>query len=92
MLIVQESMIGFAAQERLILDRLILLAKQALISSDDLSELEFSAPISFQFAFIACCPAVLRASIWSSQSHVCAVKNMLHGQPLPAVWLSAVRI
>jgi hypothetical protein len=77
--VVQESMIGLAAQEGLILNCLIFLTKQALIKSDDLSQLEFGPPISFQFAFIACCRAVLRASIWSSRSYFYALKNMLHG-------------
>jgi hypothetical protein len=36
------------------LDRLIFLTKQILIKSDNLSQLEFGPPISFQFAFIAC--------------------------------------
>ena len=40
-------MIGLAAQERLILNRLIFLTKQALIESDDPSQLEFGPPISF---------------------------------------------
>jgi hypothetical protein len=39
-------MIGLAAQQRLILDRLIFLTKQALIKSDDLSQLVFGPPIS----------------------------------------------
>jgi hypothetical protein len=62
--VVQESMVGLAARERLILNRLIFLTKQVLIKSDDLSQLEFGPPMSFQFAFIACCRAVLRATIW----------------------------
>jgi hypothetical protein len=56
-------MIGLAAQERLSLNRLFFLTKQALIKSDDLSQLEFGPPMSFQFAFIACCRAVRRDAV-----------------------------
>lgn len=61
--VVRESMIGLAAQERLILVCLVFLTKQACINSDDLlrasiwsiSHLD-GPPMSFRFGFIACCP------------------------------------
>ena len=65
-------MVGLAAQERLILKRLIFLTKQVLIKSDELSQLEFGPPMSFQFAFIACCRVVLRARLFGASEGIFA--------------------
>ncbi len=73
-------MLGLVSQERLILNCLIFLTKQSFIQSNDLSQPNFSPPISFQFAFVARDCAVLRASIWSNRINFYAV-SMLHGQP-----------
>src|SRR5581483_5766850 len=83
LLIIQESMIGLAAQERLGLDCVVLLTKQAFMKSDNLSQLEFSLTISFEFALVACDRAMLRGFNWSNQSYGWA-RGMLHGVAL--VW------
>ena len=74
--VVQQSMIGLAAQKLLILNQLVFLTKQALIKSDGLSQLEFGASIFFQFAFITCCRTVPIAFICGRQSDASAVRNM----------------
>ena len=46
-------MIGFLPQDRLLSDHFVLLTKQSLFPGESLSQPDFRAPMSYQFAFVA---------------------------------------
>ena len=49
---VQQAMIGLLAQERLVLDQIVLLTKQSVFPDESLSQPGFRALMSYQLAFV----------------------------------------
>src|SRR5271154_670314 len=64
---VQQPMIGFLPQHRLLLDQRVLLTKQSLFPGESLAKPAFRAPVPYQLAFVARDRAALAAfknDIW----------------------------